>query len=49
LPDAATPAAFTMVAQATGAFDTVAWMEVLSSSELDRALPKTTAYRPPGG
>jgi uncharacterized protein with GYD domain len=48
LPDSATPAAFTMVAQATGAFDTVAWMEVLTSSELDRALPKTTAYRPPG-
>ena len=48
LPDAATAAAFTMVAEATGAFDTVDWMEVLTSSELDRALPKTTAYRPPG-
>jgi uncharacterized protein with GYD domain len=49
LPDAATPAAFTMVAEATGAFDAVAWMEVLTSSELDRALAKMTAYRPPGG
>src|ERR1700722_2940701 len=48
LPDAATPAAFTMVAEATGAFDAVAWMEVLTSSELDRALAKTIAYRPPG-
>jgi uncharacterized protein with GYD domain len=44
----ATPAAFTMVAEATGAFDAVAWMEVLTSSELDRALAKTIAYRPPG-
>jgi uncharacterized protein with GYD domain len=49
LPDAATPAAFTMVAEATGAFDAVSWMEVLTSSELDRALAKTIAYRPPGG
>jgi uncharacterized protein with GYD domain len=49
LPDAATPAAFTMVAEATGAFDAVAWTEVLTSSELDRALAKMTAYRPPGG
>jgi uncharacterized protein with GYD domain len=48
LSDAATPAAFTVVAQATGAFDTVAWMEVLTSSELDGALAKTIAYRPPG-
>jgi uncharacterized protein with GYD domain len=49
LPDAATPTAFTMVAGATGAFDTVAWMEVLTSSELDQGLAKMTAYRPPGG
>jgi uncharacterized protein with GYD domain len=49
LPDAATPAAFTMVAESTGAFDAVAWTEVLTSSELDRVLAKTMAYRPPGG
>ena len=49
LPDAATGAAFSMVAEATGAFVEVATMEVLTSSELDRALAKTIAYRPPGG
>ena len=49
LPDAATPAAFSMVAGATGAFDAVSLIEVLTSSELDRALAKTIAYRPPGG
>jgi uncharacterized protein with GYD domain len=49
LPDAATGAAFFMVAEATGAFVEVATMEVLTSSELDRALAKTIAYRPPGG
>jgi uncharacterized protein with GYD domain len=48
LPDAATPAAFTMVADATAAFDAVSWTEVLTSSELDRALAKTISYRPPG-
>jgi uncharacterized protein with GYD domain len=49
LPSAATGAAFSMVAEATGAFVEVATMEVLTSSELDRALAKTIAYRPPGG
>jgi hypothetical protein len=38
-----------MVAEATGALAEVATMEVLTSSELDRALAKSIAYRPPGG
>ncbi len=49
LPDAATGAAFSIVAEATGAFSEVATMEVLTSSELDRALAKSITYRPPGG
>jgi uncharacterized protein with GYD domain len=49
LPDAATQAAFTMIADATGAFDVVSWTELLTSTELDRGLGKTIAYRPPGG
>jgi len=49
LPDAATSAAFGMVIRASGAFDTVTVTEVLTSSELDRALAKTMTYRPPGG
>jgi uncharacterized protein with GYD domain len=49
LPDAATGGAFLMVAEATGAFVEVATLEALTSSELDRALAKTTTYRPPGG
>ena len=49
LPDAATGAAFGMVIQASGALDEVKSMEVITSSELDQALAKTMAYRPPGG
>jgi len=49
LPDAATKAAFLMVAQATGAFDIATTTEVITSSDLDQALAKTIAYRPPGG
>lgn len=49
LPDAAIGAAFLMTAGATGAFDEVATMEVVTSSELDKALAKTITYRPPGG
>jgi uncharacterized protein with GYD domain len=49
LPDAATGAAFGMVVGASGAFDAVTLMEVVTSSELDRALAKTITYRPPGG
>jgi uncharacterized protein with GYD domain len=48
LPDAATGAAFLTVVGASGAFDTVVSMEVINSSELDRALTRTTTYRPPG-
>jgi uncharacterized protein with GYD domain len=49
LPDAATGAAFGMVIGASGALDAVTLMEVVTSSELDRALAKTMTYRPPGG
>lgn len=48
LPDAATGAAFVMVVGASGAFDEVKSTEVLTSSELDRALAKTISYRAPG-
>ncbi len=48
LPDAATGAAFLTVVGASGAFDTVVSMEVITSSDLDRALAKTTNYRAPG-
>jgi uncharacterized protein with GYD domain len=49
LPDAATSAAFGLVIGASGAFDAVTATEILTSSELDRALAKTMTYRPPGG
>jgi len=49
LPDAATATAFTAVIRASGAVDALTAMEVLTSSELDRALTKTMIYRPPGG
>ena len=49
LPDAATATAFTAVIWASGALDAGMSMEVLTSSELDRALAKTMTYRPPGG
>jgi uncharacterized protein with GYD domain len=49
MPDAATLAAFGMVVGASGTFDAVMTMEVVTSSELDRALAKTITYRPPGG
>ena len=49
LPDAATVAAFAMVVLASGALEAGTAMEVLTSSELDRALAKTMTYRPPGG
>jgi uncharacterized protein with GYD domain len=49
LPGAATFTAFSAIAQATGAFDVAVTTELISSSELDQALAKTIAYRPPGG
>jgi uncharacterized protein with GYD domain len=49
LPDAATGAAFFMTAEATGAFDAATTLELVTSSELDKALAKTISYRPPGG
>jgi uncharacterized protein with GYD domain len=48
LPDAATGAAFGMVLDASGALDAIKTIEMLTSSELDRALAKTITYRPPG-
>jgi len=49
LPDAATGAAFFMTAVATGAFDSATTLELVNSSEFDKALAKTISYRPPGG
>ena len=49
LPDAATASAFANVIWASGALDAGTSFEVLTSSELDRALAKTMTYRPPGG
>lgn len=48
LPDAASTTAFGIVVGASGAMDAVTAMEVITSSELDRALAKTMNYRPPG-
>jgi uncharacterized protein with GYD domain len=48
LPDAATGAAFMMAIGASGAMDAVTSMEVITSSEFDRALAKTMSYRAPG-
>jgi hypothetical protein len=49
LPDAATASTFANVIWASGALDAGTSFEVLTSSELDRALAKTMTYRPPGG
>jgi uncharacterized protein with GYD domain len=48
-PDSATAAAFAMVVGSSGALDAAVAMELLTSSELDRALTKAISYRPPGG
>ena len=48
VPDSATGAAFSMVVGSSGALDAAVAMELLTSSELDRALSKAISYRPPG-
>jgi uncharacterized protein with GYD domain len=47
LPNAA--AALTALAYSTGAFSEYRSIELLTTSELDGALGKPMAYRPPGG
>jgi len=49
LPSAATAAAISALAYSTGAFSEYRTIELLTTSELDEALEKPTAYRPPGG
>jgi len=49
VPDSATGAAFAMVIGSSGALDAGVGMELLTSSELERALAKAMSYRPPGG
>src|SRR5580704_9172653 len=48
LPNAATAAAISALAYSTGAFSEYRTMELLTTSELDGALQKPMAYRPPG-
>jgi uncharacterized protein with GYD domain len=49
LPDAAAAAALTALAFSTGAFSEYRSIELLTTSEVDEALGKPMAYRPPGG
>ncbi len=48
LPDAATGAAFIAMVQSTGSFSEFKTIELLTASEIDRALGKSMTYRPPG-
>jgi uncharacterized protein with GYD domain len=48
LPDAASGAAFLALVDASGAFSRFNNIELLTASEVDRALGKSMAYRPPG-
>jgi uncharacterized protein with GYD domain len=48
-PDSASCAAFTALANASGAFAHTQGVEILTSSEIDKALAKSMSYRPPGG
>jgi uncharacterized protein with GYD domain len=47
--DAASGAALTALLDASGAFSHIEHIELLATSELDRALSKSMTYRPPGG
>lgn len=49
VPNAATLAAISALAYSTGAFSEYRAIELLTTSELDAALEKPAAYRPPGG
>ena len=46
--DAASGAAFVAMIDASGAFSEFRSIELLTASEIDRALGKSMAYRPPG-
>jgi uncharacterized protein with GYD domain len=48
LPDTASAAAFHALVDSSGAFSTFQSIELLTASEIDRALGKSMAYRPPG-
>jgi uncharacterized protein with GYD domain len=48
LPDAASGAAFVALVGASGAFAEFKTIELLTGSEVDRALGKSMVYRPPG-
>jgi len=49
VPDAATGAAFLALVESTGALSELRTFELLTTSEIDRALAKSMTYRPPGG
>lgn len=49
LPDSATGAAFAAMVTSTGSFSEFKAIELLTASEIDRALGKSMTYRPPGG
>ena len=49
MPDAASGAALNALTNSTGAFSEFRSIEILTSSEIDRALGKSMTYRPPGG
>jgi len=48
-PDAATATAFLALLQSSGMFEDFKIIELLTTSEIDRALGKSMTYRPPGG
>jgi hypothetical protein len=48
LADAATGAGFVAMVESTGTFSKFTTIELLTASELDRALRKSMTYRPPG-
>jgi uncharacterized protein with GYD domain len=48
LPDAASGAALLALVDSSGAFSEFRIIELLTASEVDRALSKSMAYRPPG-
>jgi uncharacterized protein with GYD domain len=48
LPDAATAAALMALVSSTGAFSEFRSIELLTASEMDRALGKSMTFRPPG-
>ena len=47
-PDAATGAALTLKLNSSGAFSEFNAIQLISSSDVDRALEKSISYRPPG-